>query len=112
MLAPAGQASLRSKLADAAPLAHIAERHGRAGRGLGIIIWFPYRRWFLLVILDLSATIAVRAILPFIYPATAITTWANLHCQHLHVENPSSSLVAAGVLGFLILIQSARRPER
>jgi hypothetical protein len=53
------------------------------GGGLVITVWFPYGRWFLLVILDLSATIAVRAVLTIIYPATAITAWANLHCHHL-----------------------------
>jgi hypothetical protein len=60
-----------------------AEHHRRPGGGLVITVWFSYGRWFLLVILDLSATIAVRAVLTIIYPATAITTWANLHCQHL-----------------------------
>jgi hypothetical protein len=55
-----------------------------AGRGgLVITVWFPYRRWFLLVILNLSATITVRAVLTIIYPATAVTTWASLHCQNL-----------------------------
>jgi hypothetical protein len=55
-----------------------------------ILIWFPYRRWLLLVILNLSSTIAVGAVLSVIYPTTAITTWANLHCRHLHVEHPRS----------------------
>jgi hypothetical protein len=44
------------------------------GGGLVIPVWFPYRRWFLLVILDLSATIAFKAVLAIIYPATANTT--------------------------------------
>jgi hypothetical protein len=36
-----------------------------------------------LVILNLPAAIAVRAVLTIIYPATAVTMWTNLHCQHL-----------------------------
>ena len=36
-----------------------------------------------LIILNLSSAIAVRAVLTIIYPATAITMWTNLHCQHL-----------------------------
>jgi hypothetical protein len=48
--------------------------------GFIIMIWFPYRRWFLLVILNLSSTIAVRTVLAITYPATAITMWTNLHC--------------------------------
>jgi hypothetical protein len=48
--------------------------------GLVITVGFSYRRWFLLVILNLSGTIAVRAVLTIIYPATAVTTLANLHC--------------------------------
>ena len=58
---------------------------GREG-GLVFTIWFPYRRWLLLVILNLSTTIAVRASLTIIYPAAAITMWTNLHCQAFHVE--------------------------
>ena len=38
MLAPAGQASLTSKLADAAPLAHVAERRAR-GAALASKVW-------------------------------------------------------------------------
>jgi hypothetical protein len=79
-------------------LTQVAERHGRAGRvlrvhpslspgGAGehhlffsvITVWFPYRRWLLLVILELPATIAVRAVFTTIYPATAVTMWADLH---------------------------------
>ena len=48
-----------------------------------ITVWFPYRRWLLLVILNLPAAIAVGAVLTIIYPATAITMWTDLHCQHL-----------------------------
>jgi hypothetical protein len=52
--------------------------------GLAIVVGFPYVRWFLLVMLNLSRTIAVRALLiRVIYPTTAITTWTNLHCEHL-----------------------------
>jgi hypothetical protein len=47
------------------------------------MVWLPYRRGFLLVILNLSSTIAVRTILAIIYPATAITTWTDLHCERL-----------------------------
>ena len=70
-------------------MAACCERHprlrgDRVGRVFGvylvITVWFPYRRWFLLVILDLTGTVAVWAILTIIYPATAITTWTNLHC--------------------------------
>jgi hypothetical protein len=46
-------------------------------------IRFPYRRWLLLIILNLSSTIAVRTVVTVTYPATAIATWANLHCQRL-----------------------------
>jgi hypothetical protein len=50
------------------------------GLHLVITVWFPYMRWFLLVILNLSRTIAVRALLTrVIYPTTAITIWTNLH---------------------------------
>jgi hypothetical protein len=69
-----------------AQLPHVAERSsaGRRDAWLHLItVWFPYRRRFLLVILDLSTTIAVRAVLTVIYPATAITMWTNLHSQHL-----------------------------
>jgi hypothetical protein len=52
----------------------------RTGFHLVIMVWFPYRRGFLLVIFNLSSTIAVRTILAIIYPATAITTWTDLHC--------------------------------
>ena len=62
---------------------HVGEIHGRSGwvRGLQLVItvWFPSRRWFLLVIFNLSSTIAFRAVLTVIYPATAITT----DCQPL-----------------------------
>jgi hypothetical protein len=54
--------------------------------GLVITVWFPDRRWFLLVILNLSSTIAVRAVLTVIHPPPAVTTWTNFHCQHLHLE--------------------------
>ncbi len=60
---------------DALP-AHLAERHRRAGRVLGghlvITVRFPYRRWFLLIILNLSTTITVRAGLTIIYPTTTV----------------------------------------
>jgi hypothetical protein len=49
---------------------------------LGITVWFSYRRWFLLVILNLSTAIAVRTLL-IMYPTTPITTWTDLHCQRL-----------------------------
>jgi hypothetical protein len=65
-----------------AHLTHVAERQrpGRGARVHSIIrIWFPYRRWLLLVILNLSSTIAVRTVLTIIYPATAVATWTNLH---------------------------------
>jgi hypothetical protein len=72
-------------VSDIAQLA--AERHRRAGRVLGlhliIAVWFPYRRWLLLVILNLSNPIAVGAVLTVIYPPTAIATWTNLHWQRL-----------------------------
>jgi hypothetical protein len=62
----------------------MVERHLRPERMLGlhlvITVWFSYRRWFLLVILDPSGTIAVRAGFTITYPATAITMWTNLHC--------------------------------
>jgi hypothetical protein len=50
------------------------------GLHLVIRVWFAYRRWFLLIILNLSSAIAVRAVLAITYPATAITMWTNLHC--------------------------------
>jgi hypothetical protein len=59
-------------------------------RILVVAVWFPYLRWFLLVIFNLPTTIAVRAVLAIIYPATAITMWTNLHCQLLSIE-PSSA---------------------
>jgi hypothetical protein len=52
-------------------------------RGLHLFIRFSYRRWLLLVILDLSSTVAVRTVVTVTDPATAIATWANLHCQRL-----------------------------
>ena len=53
------------------------------GLHLFIRVRFPYRRWLLLVTLDLSSTIAVRTVVTVTVtdPATAIATWANLHCQ-------------------------------
>jgi hypothetical protein len=74
-------------------LAHVAERHRRAGwvRGLHLFVRvrFPYRRWLLLVILDLSSTTAVRTVVTVTYLATAVATWANLHCQRLSCCQPS-----------------------
>jgi hypothetical protein len=68
-------------------LTHVAERSRRAGwmRGLYLFIRvrFPYRRWLLLVILNLSGTVAFRAVVAVTDPATAIATGANLHCQRL-----------------------------
>jgi len=49
-------------------------------RGLFIRVRFPDRRWLLLVILNLSSTIAVRTVVTVTDPATAIATWANLLC--------------------------------
>jgi hypothetical protein len=46
-----------------------------------IAVWFPYWRRFLLVIFNLSGTIAVRAVFTIIYPTTAITMWTDLHCR-------------------------------
>ncbi len=94
--------SLRYPMLCTPNLAHVAKRHRGARRVLGvhpslgfrrtrehhllflvITVWFPYLRWLLLVILNLPAAIAVRAVLTIIYPATAGTMWTNLHCQHL-----------------------------
>jgi hypothetical protein len=50
---------------------------------LVVTLWFPYRRWFLFVFINLSSTFAVRAVLVIIYPATAISTRTSLHCRHL-----------------------------
>ena len=64
-------------------LAHVAERHRRPG-GLLIVVGLPYVRWFLLVVINLSRTIAVRALLiRVIYPTTAIAMWTYLHSQYL-----------------------------
>jgi hypothetical protein len=49
-------------------------------RRLFIRVRFSYRCWLLLVILNLSSTIAVRTVVTVTDPATAIATWANLHC--------------------------------
>src|SRR4029077_15380237 len=62
-----------------------AGREGACGFILIVVVWLPYRRWLLLVILNFSSTIAVRAVLPIIYPATAITVWASVHCQLLSI---------------------------
>ena len=86
--------SLRYPMLCTPSLAHVAKRHRGARRVLGvhpslgfrrtrehhllflvITVWFPYLRWFLLVILNLPAAIAVRALLTIIYPATAGTMW-------------------------------------
>jgi hypothetical protein len=48
-----------------------------------ITIWFAYLCWFLLVIFNLSSTVAVRAVVTIAYPATAITMWTDLHCRLL-----------------------------
>jgi hypothetical protein len=58
------------------------------GFHLVIRVWFPYWRWLLLIILNPSSTIAVRTVLTVIYPATAIATWTNLHCQRLSCWAP------------------------
>jgi hypothetical protein len=69
--------------------AHIDEIHWRAGFVLWlhllITVWFPYRRRFLLVILNLPGAIAVGAVLAVIYPAAAITMWTNLHAAYARV---------------------------
>jgi hypothetical protein len=55
------------------------------------------------VILNLSSTIAVKTVV-VTYPATAIATWANLHCQRLHVAHgvmPSVIGGPGGCLGFI-----------
>jgi hypothetical protein len=55
----------------------------------------PYLRWLLLVILNLPATIAVRAVVTIIYPTTAITMWTDLHC-HARLRQCSGSLGIGG----------------
>jgi hypothetical protein len=57
------------------------------GGAVGLVIadWFPYRRRFLLVILNLPGAIAVGAVFTITYPATAITMWANLHRRLLSI---------------------------
>jgi hypothetical protein len=49
------------------------------GVHLVITVWFPYWRWFLLVILDLTGTIAVWAILTSHLPSHG----------HYNVDKPS-----------------------
>jgi hypothetical protein len=58
------------------------------GGAVGLVIadWFPYRRRFLLVILNLPGAIAVGAVFTITYPATAITMWANLHRRLLSIN--------------------------
>jgi hypothetical protein len=67
--------------------AHVAQRHQRTGRMLVlhllIGVWFPYRGWLLLIILNLSSTIALRTVLTIAHPPAAITMWTRLHCRLL-----------------------------
>jgi len=85
------------------------------GPHLFIGVRFPDRRWLLLIILDSSSTIAVRTIFAVTDPATAIATWANLHCQRLSCCQPSRlrefvlpARYAPAQTGLLLL---GRRPE-
>jgi hypothetical protein len=82
---PSIQEHFRRRNAPSHPNCRATARGTRASLAsfsLVIAVWFPYVRWSLLVILNLSRTIAVRALLiRVIYPTTAITMWANLHCR-------------------------------
>jgi hypothetical protein len=61
----------------------LPEHHRQAGCSLAVTVWFPYRRWLLVVILNLPGAIALRAVLTIAHPPAAITMWTNLHCRFL-----------------------------
>ena len=46
-------------------------------------VWFPYRGWLLLIILNLSSAIALRTVLTIAHPPAAITMGTRLHCRLL-----------------------------
>ena len=57
------------------------------GGHLVITVWFPYRRWFLLVILNLSSTIAVRAVLTIISQPRPLQRGQTFIANALQVEH-------------------------
>ena len=87
-----------------AQLAQVAERHRRAewvlGGHLVIAVWFPYRRWPLVIIVNLPGPIAFRAaVLVITDPPPAITMRTNLHCRLLLVRPPQTGGDPGNCLG-------------
>jgi hypothetical protein len=67
---------------------------------LKVIRWFPYRRWPLVIIVNLPGPIAFwAAVLAITDPLPAITMRTNLHCRLLLVRPHKPVATPATVLG-------------
>ena len=63
-------------------------------------VWFPYRRWPLVVIVNLPGPIAFRAaVLVITHPPPAITMRTNLHCRLSASEAPTNRWRPGNCLG-------------